>query len=673
MARKHKARRKAKKSPYRRKERQAAINLRMEGRHIIMSSRFTSAEWMKHLNQLEQQAHDLPKDINQLVTELRESMKRLPTLQLLSNLTAAVLFHSPEEYKEYEQKPWIMLEYPTWLCLLEPYPTVKMHFIDGPEMEQILGLLEKLLINVQWHSGLDYLRQGRTKPTAVDEIVHHAKMYHLNVRAPGYWDHEKEINRHLFSPYDVELRNTLGFGIQDAHKMIDTIGIQIENAIHERLQKARETETEWLQLVTEYKKTGKTPSGMPDYLQTLSQTLSLSELQEHLRNAAIAWCWFGMEDALTVEPHSIAQAANVSLDTAIAFLERFSLSFGQKPIADCWPSRYELLETSPLVALSDAKYFAHLATKLIWAIRPNLESAIKKKPELWEDYQKHRATYLEKETLRLLRGVLPGATAYHKLRYTMPNEEGVETEYELDGIILYDKALILVESKAGAMSPAARRGAPSFTEDLQELIVHAQEQCLRAKAYIDMTPQPRFFSSNGTAVDLHKDDFSRILLVSSTLDDLTAFALKAASLRTMGTLRRGELPWVIRLSDLRVISEILEFGPQLIHYLERRKGLDTESITSHDELDFFGHYLKFGLDFGKEKARGATRIVLLTHTTDFDDYYLYIMGERKTPAPKPKQDLPPDIRKQLAELVNEGTSGFVDEACSLLDSWKPES
>ena len=61
----------------------------------------------------------------------------------------------------------------------------------------------------------------------------------------------------------------------------------------------------------------------------------------------------------------------------------------------------------------------------------------------------------------------------------MPNEEGIETAYELDDIVIYDTVPMLVESKAGTISAAARKGAPSFREDVGKLIVNAQEQCLR--------------------------------------------------------------------------------------------------------------------------------------------------------------------------------------------------
>jgi len=65
-------------------------------------------------------------------------------------------------------------------------------------------------------------------------------------------------------------------------------------------------------------------------------------------------------------------------------------------------------------------------------------------------------------------------------------------------------------------------------------------------------------------------------------------------------------------------------------------------------------------------------IQLQSFTKIFDDYFLYQIGVRSTPAPKPVQDLPSDIRTRIIEIDAARKPGFVEEICSILDEWRAE-
>jgi len=60
-------------------------------------------------------------------------------------------------------------------------------------------------------------------------------------------------------------------------------------------------------------------------------------------------------------------------------------------------------------------------------------------------------------------------------------------------------------------------------------------------------------------------------------------------------------------------------------------------------------------------------ILLQSATTNFDDYYFYITGQRKTPVPKPTQPMPEMMRQMLTELESYRPLRYLDIACAFLD------
>jgi hypothetical protein len=167
-------------------------------------------------------------------------------------------------------------------------------------------------------------------------------------------------------------------------------------------------------------------------------------------------------------------------------------------------------------------------------------------------------------------------------------------------------------------------------------------------------------------VRLKKIAYSRIVLLTVTLESLDAFVTHVSDLSTLKIYPEGAVPWSVYIHDLRVICEMCEGAGQLLHYIERRQKLETVQISAHDELDWFGHYLSRGLYFENESGE-ATPMHLLTHTTSFDDYFLYKAGIRRTPTAKPRQPMPSELRTLMSDLEYRGPSGFVDAVCSLLE------
>jgi len=305
---------------------------------------------------------------------------------------------------------------------------------------------------------------------------------------------------------------------------------------------------------------------------------------------------------------------------------------------------------------------------LVWAVRPKLEATLKSS-SIFNRYSDHRGEYLEREAVRLLAVALKGATAYHSLEYTW-TENGQQRQAELDGLVIYDDVMFLVEAKAGAFPLKARRGYDkAIVENLKALVAEAHAQALTAQKYIEQNDTARFVLTDGSEVFVDRRTVRKTILVAVTLDPLDVFCTNLHRLSELGIFRSSEnLPWAIPLLDLRIIAETVEFPSQVIHYLGRRLLINQDKrMEAHDEIDWWGHYLAEGLLFDDPRHSDATRIQLLSYTGDFDKYYFHQLGQRKTPSPKPAQNMPQSFRRAILDIENGARRGRVCVICDLLD------
>jgi hypothetical protein len=619
---------------------------------------------------LETRVAKLPEEIDVQIERFRSKIAKYPSMNILAQLTAVMKLHNPETLKEYEIKhPSIELEYVTWLLLQLPSPIIPSDsspdWIETPDLKGVVDDLSGLVREV-----LDYHLWASVSAEDSDGLIVKSKIDHILVRNRGYDQHLIELLKALFSPLESELSNVLGFTVDEAI----ALSIETQEYVISEIRRLGRVNQEYYELLSRSLRTGDTRKltelGFPKELSKKLLALSKKDREDWAIVYRTLKFWNNIQSAMVIDGTILSNRTDVGYESARSFLEVFSLPFGQESIADNWPSRYEPLYHAPLVRLVQDTYFAHLAmTELLWAIRPNLESQIKG-TNLWQKYNKHRADTTESEAVRLLTSILEGCRSYRNLKYAMPDDHGTLRQYELDGLILYDQVLILLEAKAGSVSPAARRGAPSLEEHLKELLGKGKEQTSRAREYLDSGADVVFQPSEGEVVVLSSRDFSRVIEIVVTLDSIAAVVTEWEATNRLQAKANSSYCWSVELLDLRVVVELVEFGPQLIHYIGCLSRFPPGVLDFNDSLDAFGNYLQSGLKIEYEPNEERTKVQLLSHTTDFDYYFRYLAGLRKTPTKKPAMALDAATHSKLKELCDAAAPGFVERACDLLDNWR---
>lgn len=644
------------------------------GRYDLIQSHRTPEEQTQLINALTEFTKNFPKEMTQKVKSVEALIARHNSFDFLANLMLVELSLNPETYKEPTHKHQdALVEYAALLCLKRPFSSADTPFVGNFYQEVMEGLEEIVEKTVQY-----YLLENigsTTPPTRLDELHRETIVSELMIRSPGYPHHLAELLILLFEPFGKWLFETVGFTIKDL--------LAIENAVHkltnakffEGRKGIRELESQLRAEFADFLKTGTTPVENHRALFEKLRELPAGKAKEAIFNLHAITFFSNLGATLTFSAQQLSQTSGIAIDRVVSILKVFSLQFGSVSQDFLWPKPNHPLKLQPFIQHKD-QFLCPNPALIIWAIRPTLERLLnpatrngqKVSKDIWEKYSAKRAEALEGESLRLLSTAFKRAEIHQNLQFEF-EDEGKKQSGELDGLVIYDKTMILVEAKAGNFPLKARGGfREAIAENLKKLVADAHEQALKAKRFIETNKIATFRLANGQQLNVDKKQFSQIVLMTVTLESLDVFCTNLHQTTDATLFPSGETPWVLPLLDLRVIAEATEFPSQLIHYFRRRLRINRiKKLEAHDELDWFGCYLSDGLIFDPYEHAGPDSLRLGSFTSEFDDYYFHERGLRKTPTEMPRQKMPDLFRKVVLEVDASKINGHSEAVCMLLD------
>lgn len=648
-----------------------AGGLRVErhGRFMVTQSMRTPEQQAELIERLAEAHKELPSQIATKVERLEELLASLDPFDVIANLMVINTFHDPDSYKEYEMEGNVAyVEYVALLCVKRPRWTSDHRRLGKNELGPIVSLVEEIFQDTEFYYSAEAADPERDGPPGIVEEMRLATILNeLVVRHPGYSHHLEEMLTKLFTPFDPWMREELGFSISEALKLANALERILLTRFKERLTTCHHELKALKREVRASKRDGLRDPRFPPELVAQLGALPEKKMLSQAKTFVYSGAYFALGDTFSVSANEAAEAAEVPTENATAFLEFFSLEFGDVDAGFTMPAPTHRLQTRPVLR-DGTSFLCPSPQNLLWGLRPApaLEAAFKATPS-WERYAKKRGDTLEAEVLTLLGKALPHAAVYGKLKYTDPSEPQVD--FELDGLVLFDSVLMLVEAKAGAVKPAARRGGQkSMLQSLKDLVVDAHNQALRARTYINSVQEPVFRLEDGTELKLDKNSLDQTFIIAVTLDEVSVFSPMLHEMSELGLFEASELPWAVPYFDFRVICELTEFPSQLVHFLRRRKRLgELAFVSAHDELDYFGHYLIEGLYFEDLKGGPRSRVNLLSYTAAFDEYYFSEMGLTQKLVRKPRQKMPARMRALIQELEERRPQNYVSVVCALLD------
>ena len=629
-------------------------------------------EYIKKMNEW---SKILPLEIESEARKIETLLAKYNSFDIIANMSFMNLSFNPETFKEYSHEGLsAYVEYITLLCLKKPFSSGEEFIVTGEDIETIQKLIESIFIKEAWlliTRGSN--RQTEIAPTDLEKLQFLIRTHELIVRNPAYQHHHYEVIQHLFAPFEKELTNKIGFTAQDAINLTKASSQLVYEKLYNRRNKAISEFKRIKEGISSYRLNSEMPQWCDEqskaFIEELSK-LTEQELEKRLQNRSVAWTFLGFGETTSFSVKELSDFSGINEISTAAFLKLLALDFGCVPQDFYVPSPVHQLKKQPLVVYA-GKYLCPSPILLDWAIQPLLENTLKSSEDgVWQRYERHRHDYLLSKSLSLLAGVMPDALIKRNLEYDIV-ENGTTKSVELDGLVICDSILFLIEAKAGSITEPARRGAPDrLKAHLKELLAKAHSQGIRAKKYIKESSSPVFREQHTkTKFTLSREAFKDIYLISLLLEPLGHLTSTIHAQTDLDVFEREDLPWMINIYELMVIADCIDYPPMLPHYIKRRLRITKQGfLEACDELDLFGYYLCEGLFFKDKSAIApADFMTLNTYTTEFDSYYFYKMGARKTPAPKPKQKMSEEFRHLLNSIELTKMEGRVGVAMALLD------
>ncbi len=522
-----------------------------------------------------------------------------------------------------------------------------------------------------------YERQREDADDPLDPWLELRTRFYMQRLAIGSFVYEWEeeaILRELFDPFSEQLGETLGFDASQAIALEKAVAPLLFEGIHGRVAKATEFAEEMRTALAAARKGEAIAENMPREAVEWLATRSKKEAEKRIEGQKAAWVSLGIGQDASFTAEQLAAAAEVPLSAAEAFLASFSVRFGERPDADQWErdpekavgGELQTMREVPILNDGAGSYLPVAFDSILYGIRDVLTDALKP-TRRWARFDRHRAQVLEGRAVAALDRALGADFAHTGVHYRYLDEKGEEKEGEVDGVVRVGTLAVLVECKAGALAPSARRAAPGRLErGLKDQVVAAHDQLKRSHEALIGGKAKDLRDTDGKPLRLDLTGISRTLRIAVTLGDLSPVAPAVWQLQEAGLLPADErAPWVVGLHELELICELSEGAAQLVHYILRRQRSIRQKHFAMDELDFFMKYLSDGLFFEDEELTD-TRVELHSHT-DALDRYLY--GERglRPKAERPVQRIDSATRRLLEKIAAAGGPTSIEAQVMILE------
>jgi len=615
---------------------------------------FDEKEWKKKL----EEAHDFAlykkEEIEQ---ELESLIKDIDPVELLSHISLLSQFFpegEPESNQNLREKP--ILHFLTGLCLKNGNHSNRHP--DNQEIGKIMELLDEYFI--YYSQDLIFQSAKKEQVSEIDGLILCARLQKIisQINPSIYPFQLEELLKNVFGRLDNYFIEKVGFSVADALNFGQKIIKRYERLLNKRLNEAREAQER--------------------AKQELKDPIKGPQLREILRKKNVTEekfmeSYFGFLISTLTQEIFVFTIDEFCKDEKIKETEKFenylkalSCKFGEANKDFNSPLDENAIITKPIINIDGNKYFSPIPQDLVYNLplifENFLEEEKQRQTKIWQNYQNIKSKYTEDKIYEYFSRLFPKQSIFKNLRYYYQ-----EQEFEVDVLILYDNKIFIIESKAGAFTEQAKRGAiKRLKTDLKKLIEDAYQQGRRVRDYIKSAKTAVFKDKNGKKVlDIkfkpNKIDF---FLINVTLEPLMSLATGLKRLQSLGLFEKNEYPWSVNLFELDLITRHIPSPTIFIHYLEKRLLAQDENIFhAFDELTFFAWYLEKGNFYVPKLDEGKTPdLVSLdgSWVAMFDDHYLY---GKDTPQLKIEPDLVKIIR--ILEVLH--PVGYSNIASALLD------
>ncbi|MGW4330339.1 hypothetical protein ACWEKR_31170 [Nocardia sp. NPDC004573] len=355
-------------------------------------------------------------------------------------------------------------------------------------------------------------------------------------------------------------------------------------------------------------------------------------------------------------PDAVATSTGIPVEQVNAMLEFFSATYGCQPQFRA-PGEPNRARTHPCIKLDDGAYFVPDPWSLSAAIHQRLAMEPKHTGFDPQKYYKHRQDAHE----RLVNSALETVFGVDNVHPTQHYDPASGQHGEIDVLVASEWPLA-IEAKAVALTDSGRRGAPDRVDKkLKDILGKALDQTDRALTYI-LDEGGRSFArtSNGRPVELLPTGIAGGTAIIVTFERIDPFT--SGGLAVSGSVNRPT--WVLSLTDLLMVTDILTDPASFHHYARIRAGMHAIKASAAAESDALGAYLVDRISILHDvPAEEAARILITDWSQALNDFYT--RQELGLETHKPAAGVPDDITGALTNtLEQEGWAESVNAVMS---------
>jgi len=521
-------------------------------------------EQKEKLKRLKENLPQLENEIKELINSLKVDILNYNAKEILEHFGTLYSFsNSNTIIEDIDSDRNFKLDY--LHSLITATGTLNGKKCDKKTFQRIEEVLEKIKMQ-----SIFYLMFTSEYKEIPNETKFLQTIHNMIVRGDSYSEHKIEMCKELFCKFDGFLTHKYKFTSSEIiNKLIDIANYSIKN----------DKQLKQNQLINGLiQETTRQDVILPDYLNIEEITSAWKQnFQQPIDSV------FKIDKTLL--PQEVLELLSMEIKENINF---------QEGEIEYFPTNDTLIYDKPILKINNEYYCFNpvLIHYNLHTILENIMLSIIPANKHQKNYYSKKGEYLEDKSLDLFQKILPDCMVYKNLKYG----DG----YEVDGIVIYDNQLFIIEAKSNKFTRGAKQGDMNrIKRNTKDIVEKAYQQAIRAKKYILSNQITEFIGKNRKVVlTIDRENINNIYLINTTLDPLNHISTNLSSLKEFGFIQDDEWIWSIYVNDLRIISEIIDSPTEFLLYVERRIKLnDYPQIKIFEELDVFGYFLSEGLYF----------------------------------------------------------------------------
>lgn len=438
--------------------------------------------------QLDEAGHiDLEVSVASLDTAVAELLSALPAelaphdgFDVIANLLLENLPMNPDTYKETEHPGLSVVAEIAALAIIErgarSATGARQPLI--PNTARAGRLIKELAAMLSVRDALQAVRE-RQDHGPISDLAYLLRSRDATIRGPTFPHQEKAAIEGIFGGLEEPLTQVVGFTASEALALYEGCS---QGSIAALTARARDSLRHLPEITNEMRSRG--PSKGRGNAKLAAK---------RARRLLDAWVWFGVGRIISVTASALAERAGVSVEQAQVFLELFSLDIGCGASPQSFVDHKNPLSRRPLIHDGAGNYLCSSFSNLFFGLRPTLSEHLLES-RYRERFARQRSRYLESAAVAALTSALRPTTVLQNVKWS-----DAGAEYETDGLLILDTAVVIVEAKSHLLSAKARQMSVRLNDDLEQIIKESADQAVRLREVIERDHALRVIPDRGPA------------------------------------------------------------------------------------------------------------------------------------------------------------------------------